>query len=197
VNDINSNLTLFADYVLSLNISDTKEGMFQKMQTSVNSIQNWCTVNELFVSETKTKIMFFRNKEDIKQEIFIHSEGCLEGNCLKNCTKLEVVNKFKYLGLEIDHKGAFDFHIDNVIKKLRQVMPKLYFLKNILNTENKMIIYDAWLKSHIQYALEIYGTAKQKEIKRLQKIQNKVVKILFSSPSGIVLPLIFSKNITY
>ena len=50
-----------------------------------------------------------------------------------------------------------------------------------MTVKNKKVIYEAWIKSHILYGIAIYGNAKDKEIKRLQKIQNKLVKILFAN----------------
>ena len=53
-------------------------------------------------------------------------------------------------------------------------------MRNYLNIKNKKVIYDSWVKAHLLY-LEIYGWAKNKEIKKIQKLQNKIVKILFST----------------
>ena len=60
-------------------------------------------------------------------------------------------------------------------------MPKLYTIKNILNFKNKKIIYDSWIKAYLLYGIETYGWAKMKEINRIQKVQNKIVKILFGN----------------
>ena len=60
-------------------------------------------------------------------------------------------------------------------------MPRLYFLRRLLTKKNKQILYDSWIKSYILYGIEIYGWVKKTEMTRLQKIQNKIVKILFSN----------------
>jgi len=87
----------------------------------------------------------------------------------------------KYLGVEIDHRWKFKDHINDLIKKLRQMLPKLYFVKNVLNSPNKLILYDAWIASHLRYATELYGFANATDLKRLQKVQNKIVKVLFAN----------------
>jgi hypothetical protein len=153
--------------------------MERKMQNDLNTIQDWCLANELYINEDKTKIMMFRQKEQNKLNIFLHGEKCEAVSCDKTCNKLCEVSTIRYLGVEIDSRWAFDVHIDNIIKKLRQCMPKLYFLKKLLSENNKKIIYESWIKAHLLYALEVYGGAKAKELNRLQKIQNRIIKILF------------------
>ena len=51
-------------------------------------------------------------------------------------------------------------------------------LNKILD-KKKLIVYYAWVESILRYGLEVYGTAFNTDIDRVQKIQNKVVKTLF------------------
>jgi hypothetical protein len=60
-------------------------------------------------------------------------------------------------------------------------MPLLYNLKNILNNKMKALVFDALVTSQIRYGIEIYGFGPNHLIDRLQKTQNKLVKILFAS----------------
>jgi len=54
-------------------------------------------------------------------------------------------------------------------------------VKHILNNKNKKLLYDAWIESTLRYGIEIYGFATEYLIERLQKVQNKMVKILFGN----------------
>jgi len=188
INDINEgknlNLTLFADDILCLIIEESFTQMVQKMQLNINDIQLWCLENDLYISEEKTKIMYIagRVKDANQIKIWLHSEDCdNENNCDNSCTMLTTTDSIKYLGFTIDNKWNFKNHIEDLIKKMRQITPKLYFLKNILNTHNKKILYDAWIKSYLTYAIELYGFANITSINRLQKTQNKIIKVLFAS----------------
>jgi len=58
-------------------------------------------------------------------------------------------------------------------------MPKLYQLRNILSDKNKKLIYVAWVESLLLYGIEVYGFASKYIIERLQRTQNRIVKILF------------------
>ena len=185
MNDINLkkklNLILFADDIMSLEIENTFDELNSKLQRSLNLIQDWCQTNELYISEEKTKFIIFNNKLDIQPKLFLHKEKCNRKTCKSACNEIIRVKQIKYLGIEIDEKWSFQNHVEGICKKLRQIMPKLYFIKKFLNLENKKIVYDSWIKSYILYGIEVYGWAKQKELDRLQKVQNKLVKILFGN----------------
>ena len=187
INDINEEneltLTIFADDILLLNIENTKKEMLSKMQTHLNIIQKWCEQNKLYINENKTKIMFIRatKKENLEEKLWMHTDKCNKTMCESTCVEIKQTENIKYLGVEVDCKWKFKIHIDNVIKKIRQIMPKLYSVKKLLGVGNKKIIYDAWIKSQLQYAIEIYGLANKTDIDRLQKIQNKVIKTLFAN----------------
>ena len=183
INDIDDiadlNPTLFADDILSLIIAETRSQLNQEIDRNLNNIHKWCTSNEVYISEEKTKVMIFRDKTVNEGNFFIHKESCRELSCRTDCTEIKKVNYIKYLGLTLDSQWNFSQHIDNLNKKLRQMLPKMYLLKKILSHKNKLIIYESWIKSHISYALEIYGSAGKKGLNQLQKLQNKIVKILF------------------
>ena len=94
---------------------------------------------------------------------------------------MEIIKHIKYLGMILDSNWNFKDHINYVIRKTRAFLPKLYFLKNSLNLKNKKILFDALIQSQIRYAIEVYGFASLTNLNRLQKLQNKTVKILFAN----------------
>jgi hypothetical protein len=88
-------------------------------------------------------------------------------------------NSSKYLGMEIDKNWTFKSHILEVMKKIRQLLPKMYQLRNILNLKNRKIVYEAWIGSILRYGIEQYGFASEYLIERIQKLQNKLIKVMF------------------
>ena len=198
MNDINIrkklNLILFADDIMILVIEEDNEKLSKNLQRSLNWVQDWCNANELYISEEKTKYMIFDANMIHNSKLVLHRNKCNRSNCEETCTEIKRVKNFRYLGIVIDEKWSFHEHIDQTCKKLRQVLPKLYFVRNYLNIKNKKVIYDSWVKAHLLYGLEIYGWAKNKEIKKIQKLQNKIVKILFSNRAFNSTSEIFKKT---
>ena len=68
-------------------------------------------------------------------------------------TSLKNVDSIKYLGMWIDKKGKYEIHVKNMIDKFRQVMPKLYQIRNFL----KITICKSWIESYLRYGIENYG----------------------------------------
>ena len=54
-------------------------------------------------------------------------------------------------------------------------------MKNVLNRKNKLSLYYAWVESILRYGIELYGVAPDSYVNRLQKTQNKIVKVLFKN----------------
>lgn len=135
--------------------------------------------------------MVIRNRKTI----IVHGQCCKkDGNCNSMCLELKDVNEAKYLGFNIDKHWKHDIHIQRLITKLKQILPKLYKLRNLLNKENKLIIYNAWIASHLRYGIEVYGFATCDLIQKLQRIQNKAVKILFGYGHNLSTKEIFKKE---
>jgi hypothetical protein len=174
-------MLLFADDILCLVFEKDLELLCLSLQNNLNYIQNWCLKNELYISEEKTKIMLFKTKEEFHSTIQLHEGNCTNKGQECKCTIIKATKSIKYLGLIFDDQYNFEIHMNEMVKKIRQIIPKLYYLRKVLNCKNNKIIYDAWIKSILQYGIEVYANGKAKSLKRLEKIQNKVIKILFGN----------------
>jgi hypothetical protein len=195
-NDIDENLEktriyLFADDTILISINNNYEEMMTNLQHDFNILNDYFIHNELFISKEKTVQMDISvPKMNKKKEIWIikHYGNCTNlkqeeelNICSKQCVKLEKKQTTKYLGMEIDEHWNFKAHIIRLVKKLRQLLPKIYQINNILNTHQKKIVYEAWIGSLLRYGLEIYGNTSEYLINRLQTIQNKFVKVMFGN----------------
>jgi hypothetical protein len=182
-------LFLFADDTILISINHSYAEMKKNLQYDFNLLRCWFMDNELFMSKEKTiqmDITVPKMKIVNNIHISLHDANCNvmrngkeEEICQTNCKKLDIQKTAKYLGLYIDEHWKFKNQILAIITKLRQILPKIYQIKDVLNMKNKMIIYEAWISSHLRYGIEVYGFAAEYLIERLQKIQNKIVKLLF------------------
>jgi len=187
VNDITDNILdtliyLFADDIILISINLNYDTMMLNLQSSLDKVDLWCVYNDVFISENKTlfiNICSPQKRPNNIKNIFIHDPACDLNDCAQFCYKLNETDQATYLGFKIDSKWNFKKHIEHTISKLKRLMPNLYHLKNILNRKNKLKIYYAWVESILRYGIELYGLAPDSYIDRLQKTQNKIVKILF------------------
>ena len=92
--------------------------------------------------------------------------------------KINLVKFFKFLGITNDSNLSFSSHYQNVCNKTSRsssVLSKLayYVPLPILRKLYQIIIYP-----HLKYGIKILGNLCKTGIKRLQRIQNKCIKII-------------------
>ena len=162
-------LSLFADDTCIICADKNYNDLNVKVNTAINIIYKWLCTNKLALNFEKTNYMIFNKKYkqvDFKVNI---------GNNIINEVKYT-----KYLGIYLQNNLKWNNHINKVINDLNKLLPIIYSLRNILTTNKKIIIYHALILSKINYAIQIYGKKDTTLIQNLQKVQNRLLKILFN-----------------
>lgn len=153
------------------------------IQTDLDNIVKWSHDNGIIINLSKTKCMHIcspYNKPKInKLQIIGHSYECLHRNSPNcNCSEIEFVNQYKYLGLTIDKNMSWKSHINNVCSKLRSVLCKLYHLRGVVNRATMYSVYYALADSIISYGLSSYGCTFQSYLDQINTIQKRLIKLL-------------------
>lgn len=94
----------------------------------------------------------------------------------------------KYLGIHIDSKLTFKFHVIKKRKELDIIRRKYYFLlnsKSPLSLENKLAIYKYIIKPVFIYCIPIWGQASDSNIKIIQRFQNITLRVCTGAPNYI------------
>lgn len=84
----------------------------------------------------------------------------------------------KYLGIMLDMHLRWTNQIVEMKKKLASTMSAIYRIRNVANEQTKKTIYYAIKENRIAFAIEAWGTASNSKIQRIQKSQNKIIRIL-------------------
>ena len=118
-------------------------------------------MNALTINTKKTKFMTFGTRAKIKK---VKNAKLLVGDSL-----IQKVPNYKYLGFTLDPVLSFASHIStllNVLSKMRRFL-----------TEHAAIhIYDPMLLPYFDYADIVYDRARQFDLDKLQRAQNKCLK---------------------
>ena len=176
VNDMqnctSAQLRLFADDTNIFISHKDPQIIKQKAEQCLNDIIKWLTANRLLLSEEKTNYSIFmpRNKDipDTLNSININGKTILR------------TDSCKYLGLILDDKLTFKNHIDLLCKDLIKVISAFRIIKEWVPNKHKLKLYYAYFHSKLLYALEIYGTSANKYIRRIEVLQHRAIKVLFS-----------------
>src|SRR5690606_12217614 len=127
-----TSLTVWADDCKTL--SDLAEAV-------INKIYKWLCLNKLSLNINKSKIIFYswRNLNTSPNLIKIHSNNCNHIPC--QCSSLEFVDKYKYLGLIFDKNLSWKCHIDSLMRKLRYAMIFIYKTQKVASSRLLRAIY--------------------------------------------------------
>lgn len=179
MNDIHTsikhcNINLFADdTLLSISSRNINEAV-QKLNIDLQSLSLWLKQNKLKLNITKTKYMIIGRKHcaniNIDQTIQIDTES------------IERVTNFKYLGIVIDDQLRFNTHIQHIVKQTAKKIGILYRANRQLTTRAKFYVYSSIIKPHFLYCPTILFLCKPCDIDKLQKQQNKVMRLLLKCP---------------
>ena len=174
MNDIKNAVTncgvkLYADDTVLYQAGLNHEEAQLKLQESVNSFKQWCHINALTINAPKTKVMVFASRAKVKK--------CRNVTVEIGGTRLKVVPSFKYLGLTLDSTLNFTQHIASVIRLITYKMTLLAKLKKYLNTEVATLIYKSMILPYFDYADVIYWKANERDLGKLQTLQNKCLRI--------------------
>ena len=162
-----------------------------QMNEAINSdlaqVEKWLKGNKLSLNVMKTHAMLISTKPK-------HKTLKNQGESLKlkiQNDELDVVQKTKYLGVQIDNKLDWKEHIKTVSLKVSRAIGFLKHAKSFLPEKSLRAMYTGIVEPHFRYCCSIWGCCGLTEINRLQKLQNRAARIItgsrFDSPG---LPLV-------
>ena len=119
INDLANYLTefsikLFADDTTLAQVGSELPELINSFQKSFRKLLLWCEYNRIDINWTKTKIMFITSKRNVT----------LPSSIMFEDKSIEVVNKFKLLGVQIDNRLNFLHHVSD----LRNSIKRLFYL---------------------------------------------------------------------
>ena len=130
-NNINEPCVLFADDISILTSCENNTKINDKLNSILNSTINWMTEHNLEINFNKTKIISFHPR----QKIPININYTFENN------KLEVVDKFTLLGLNIDTHINWKSHIQKVRGKISKFSYALREIKKTTDLKTAVASY--------------------------------------------------------
>ena len=191
INDLVSTCThchpvLFADDT-NLLLNDSKiEHLIAKSNNQLQAISQWFASNKLSLNIDKTKCMLFPPSKNHTPD-----QPCI---ITINNNQIEVVNQIRFLGVLIDNLLTWTPHIDNIIKKLSQIIGILTRIKNQVPKNTLKLIYNALVLPYLSYAVVAWGNPDSKKFKQLYLIQKRAIRVINKEKYNAHTGPLFSAN---
>ena len=152
------------------------------INTELKSVSKWLQLNKLSLNTNKTELIFFHSRQRL-----INYEGI---SIKFNGKKLHPVDHVKYLGMYIDKYLSWDFHILQLSKKLSRANGILSKLRHNASIETCLQVYYAIFYSHVIYSCNVWGLTSEENIKKIEVLQKKCLRIMtFSDFNSHTTPL--------
>ncbi len=167
--------SMYADDTAVFYFGDNADDVRLSLQHDMQSIAYWMYQNRLSLNVKKTKMMLTgsRQKLQIVQPFSVSL----------NNESVELVQKFKYLGLFLDEHLCFDKHVDYIVEKSTAKLGMLYKTRWLFDLETAKMLYSALIAPYFDLGNTVYVVAAQYHLSRLQVIQNAAARLILLADS--------------
>jgi len=146
----------------------------KKLEENLYSIAKWCCENSLLINPDKTKLIIFGTRQ-LLQRSFAHFSLSFLG---KPITPSKSV---KDLGVILDPQLSYDDHIANVTSSCTATLCQINRVKNSFDRKTLSLIINSLVMSKLLYCSTVWSNTSDKNIKKLQQVQNFACKIITNS----------------
>jgi hypothetical protein len=162
--DVKSKIRLFADDCILYESIRTKADE-QKLQSALNTIQNWADVNGMKLNGSKTTVISFSRKRNV-----IDTKYSLKG------TDLQKSKTCKYLGLTFQDNLKWDSHITNTVSNAKK---RLHFvMRNLKGSlpKTKEHAYLCLIRPLLEYCSRVWDPHSYQLIASINSVQSKAAR---------------------
>ena len=147
------------------------------INNDLKQLDAWLQGNKLSLNVTKTHSMLITTKQ--KRNILKSTDQNLELSIRGK--ELDIVQKTKYLGVQIDCSLDWKEQIKAVSAKVSRAIGFLKHAKKFLPRVTLENLYTGIVEPHFRYCCSVWGCCDSREIKQLQKLQNRAARIVTNS----------------
>ena len=148
------------------------------LQEEVNrellKVYQWLKANHLTLNISKSKYMIITKKKVDRTNFKVSV----------NQSELQECNEYKYLGVYFDKNLNWKYHIGHVCQKISKSCGSLTKLRNCVDVNMLRDVYHALIHSYLRYGIIAWGSASQVDLKKIQNIMNRAIRIMSFSPFG-------------
>ena len=159
----------FADDTFVVFHSKTPKTIETIINTELKEVVKWLRLNKLSLNAAKTELIFFRSCR--------HPLDYSNISIKMSGLKITPVEYIKYLGMYLDRFLDWNHHVKELSKKLSRANGILSKLRYNVSLETCIQVYYAIFFSYLIIGCNVWGFTSEKNIKDIQVLQNKCVRI--------------------
>ena len=140
-----------------------------KMNDDLKKIFEWLCSNRLSLNVSKTEFIIFNPaKKNLRERITLKLNG----------TTLYESSKIRYLGLIMDDRLTWKYHISELTKKLNKSIGIIFKIKKLCSQRILMSLYFSLVHSYLNYGACVWGNAAEIHLNKVRILQKKIIRII-------------------
>ena len=171
MNAINCNPRLFVDDACFVLSDNSPKALELNCNADIRNSFSWCATNKLQVNPKKSFAIIIPLKINA---------ASIDLNLRYESKTITCCKSSKYLGVTIDNKFKFKAHIRNIEGTIARSGDKLTKLRHLFSS-SALLLYYALIHPHLSFGLPIWGSTYPTYIQKLQRMQNKAIRIIFNA----------------
>ena len=164
-----SDIQLYADDTVIYSSGSSAEDAASNFPPNLNKFAKWCSSNKLSLNVKKTKLMAFGTQHKVKKSKSVKMS--IDGKFLQQ------VPTYKNLGIVLDSTLTYRYHVNSVIHSVLYKTNVLSQIRKFLTEPVALEIYKTMILPYFDYGDVIYTTANLDGLDKLQRLQNRCLKI--------------------
>lgn len=163
----------FADDTAFLSTHANPVVASERLQSHINDLEKWLHQWKIKVNASKCVHITFTLRRESCPTITINGVSIPEHNHVK------------YLGIHLDRRLTWAYHISAKITQINLKIAQLYWLigpRSTLDFDLKLLLYKVVLKPIWLYGIQLWGSASSSNIEKLQRRQSKILRIITCAP---------------
>ena len=161
----------FADDINLLFADSNPRNLQRTVNKALKKLVEWLRANRLSLNVDKTEFLIFRPPKQSCERIVLTLDG----------KKIFESSNIKYLGLLMDSRLTWKFHINELSKKLSRAIGILYKIRAYSPQPILISLYFAIFHSHLTYGLPVWGSASKNLINNIVLLQKRALRVITSA----------------
>jgi len=162
-----THMAVYADDILLYKPITCKED-YASLQSDIGAIHKSITTCHLTLNPSKCKHLIMSRK---RQPLLPPTGLCLNGEVL------ELVDRYRYLGVLVTSNFTWSDHIKQISTKARRLVGMLYRQFSWADTKTILHIYITCIRPHLEYACQLWDPYTNKDAQLLEDVQKFVCKV--------------------
>ena len=154
----------------------------QEIESNMNRdlpyVNEWLLANKLSLNVVKTEFILIGSAQKLNSVV-------IQPNIEINQVKINQVGNATVLGVEIDDRLSWHSHIDKVAKKVTSGIGAIRKIRDLVDRETLISVYNALINPHFDYCSEVWDTMGVGLSNRLQKLQNRAARVIVNFSNDI------------